>query len=130
MEEKTLLEWYSSLADRFSKDELINAFKKQEVVQADLTDGGAEGAPQDIIQKEMLKALNHTEQKLNANDNVIAMDKNKIYKSLGLMQALERILIVLDSKINPYEDDPLAQQDLIDKAKRISNQINELISEL
>jgi len=131
MENKELLtEWYSDFLSKISKEDLIDALKSKEVEQSDLTNGGAPGAPQDVIQKEMLKGLSQDDQKINANDHVIAMDKNKIYKAMGLMKALERILVLLDDNINPYTDNPLEQQNLSEKAKKISNSINEIVSSL
>lgn len=128
-EVQSLLEWYAGYMNKSSTPEPQTG--AEEIVQADLTNGGTpEQSPQDVIQKELLKALKMDNQKIGADDNVIAMDKAKIYKSLGLMKALERILILLDDSINPYDDNPLEQQNLVDKAKKISNSISEVISSL
>lgn len=129
-QEQLLVEWYHDFLKGISKEDLVKALQNKEVSQADLTQGGAPNAPQDVIQKEMLKGLKQDDEKISADGNVIAMDKYKIYKAMGLMKALERILTMLDDNINPYIDNPLEKKDLAEKAKKISNSINEVIAEL
>jgi len=118
---KTLEEWYMGYTS--SEEPKISYPSTADLSQT------ISGTAQDEIQKEMKAALEQ-DKKIDVNDAVVLKDKQNIIKALRNIRALENILILLDDLTNPYEDAPLQRQNLIDKAKKITDNIVEIVSSL
>jgi hypothetical protein len=129
-QEQDLNEWYAQLVNPNGGEEQ-DSFAQQEfpsIQTVDLNVAPPE-SPQDIIQREIANR-SQPAQLTTTSDEVIAQDKMRIYRSLGVLQVIGAKLTKLSTMISPYEKDAIEREGLVSDIKKLVSDLADSVGSL
>jgi hypothetical protein len=127
--EQDLNEWYSQIIQPNDGDEDTLIQREIPSVQTVDLNVAPPESPQDIIQREVI-ARSQPAQLTTTSDEVIAQDKMRIYRSLGILQVIGAKLTKLSNMISPYEKDVIEREGLASDIKKLAADLADSVGSL
>jgi hypothetical protein len=127
--DQDLNEWYTQIVQPGDGDEQDTLIQREPSVQTVDLNVAPPESPEEIIQKEVI-ARSRPAQLTTTSDEVIAQDKARIYKSLGILQVIGAKLTKLSAMISPYENDVIEREGLASDIKKLAADLADSVGSL